>query len=77
MDSALFPSKVSPVGSAVFSGDNLYRYQLTRTWDVGPMICWVLLNPSTATGEVDDPTITRCFRYSQEWGFGGLYILNL
>jgi hypothetical protein len=35
-----------------------------------------LLNPSTATEEVDDPTITRCIVRAQRGGAGGLVVVN-
>ncbi len=55
-----------------------YRYLLWRTWDyaVAPLL-WVLLNPSTADGQTDDPTLRRCMGFSRAWGFGGVEIANL
>jgi hypothetical protein len=35
-----------------------------------------LLNPSTATEEVDDPTIVRCRTRAQRGGAGGLVVVN-
>lgn len=65
-------------GTATGSGDGRYRYALTRAWSsAGSGITWVMLNPSTATAEQDDPTIRRCIGFSQMWGYGGLTILNL
>lgn len=43
--------------AAVLSDDGRYRYRLTRRWDDRSMVVWVMLNPSTADAEVDDPTI--------------------
>lgn len=55
-----------------------YRYLLWRTWDVThPRLLWVLLNPSTADGQIDDPTLCRCMDFSRGWGYGGLEIANL
>ena len=62
---------------AVFSADRRYRYTLTRRWRSGPRICFVMLNPSTADAERDDPTIRRCIGYARAWGFGGLTVVNL
>lgn len=43
-----------------------------------PKSCvFVMLNPSTADGNDDDPTIRRCVRFAQSWGFDRLEVLNL
>jgi hypothetical protein len=55
-----------------------YRYQLSRVWDeTKPKIMFVMLNPSTADADNDDPTIRKCINYTQKWGYGGLYVCNL
>jgi hypothetical protein len=36
-----------------------------------------MLNPSTADAEKLDPTIRRCLRFSQAWGYGGMAVVNL
>ena len=63
--------------SAVISDDGLYRYRLTRTWALGPRVTFVMLNPSTADADVDDPTLRRCMGFASSWGFGGLDVVNL
>lgn len=35
------------------------------------------LNPSTADETQDDPTVRRCIRYAQSWGYGALYMTNI
>jgi len=63
---------------AVLSVDGTYRYQLTRRWgDDEASVTWVMLNPSTADAEVDDPTIRRCVGFSRAWGFDALTVVNL
>ncbi len=64
---------------AVVTGDEVHRLELGRSWSgfEGPMILWVMLNPSTADGNVDDPTVRRCIGFSKLWGFGSLVIVNL
>jgi hypothetical protein len=36
-----------------------------------------MLNPSTADGSVDDPTIRRIKKMAATWGYGGFYVGNL
>ncbi len=63
---------------ALISDDSLYRYLLWRVWEPGKAtVLWIMLNPSTADGEEDDPTIRRCAGFSRQWGFGGMYVVNL
>lgn len=56
-----------------------YRYLLWRWWgsDLPPAVFILLNHPSTADAEVDDPTVTRCARRAQVWGFPGLLVVNL
>lgn len=63
--------------SATMSADGLYRYNLFRGWDDGPLMVWIMLNPSTADGEVDDPTIRRCMGFARRQGFGAIEVVNL
>lgn len=63
---------------ATISKCGLYRYDLTRWWDITkPKVGFVMLNPSTADGEKDDPTIVRCIDFARRWGYGGLGVYNL
>ena len=57
-----------------------YRYLLEREWpnfDDGRSAMFVMLNPSTADAEVDDPTIRRCVGFAKALGYGGLSVVNL
>jgi hypothetical protein len=64
--------------SAHFSPDRTYRYTLSRIWiPERPYVCFVGLNPSTADETRNDPTVSRCIRYAERWGFGGMYMMNL
>jgi hypothetical protein len=63
--------------SAEISPCGRYRYALTRRWSYGPTVGWVMLNPSTADGTVDDPTLRRVTAFSRAWGYGGLVVANL
>jgi hypothetical protein len=63
---------------AVISQDNKYRYQLSRIWDEEkPKVLFIMLNPSTADADKDDPTIRKIVKFSQSWGYGGVYVGNL
>lgn len=66
------------VRTAEMSECGLYRYGLTRVWSYSkPLLPFIMLNPSIADGLIDDPTIRRCMRFSQDFGFGGIAVGNL
>jgi hypothetical protein len=63
---------------AMMSPDGRYRYALERRWGETDRRCvWIMLNPSTADADVDDPTIRRCMGFSREWGYDGMAVVNL
>lgn len=63
---------------AEFSPCRTWRYQLLRQWDPGrPALNWLMLNPSTADEDVNDPTVERCERYARRWGYGAIVVTNL
>ena len=63
---------------AVISEDGLYRYSLSRRWArAGDRLLWIMLNPSRADANVDDPTMRRCIGFSRAWGFAALEAVNL
>lgn len=67
-----YGAELSPCGK--------YRYRLWRLWDANltrGRVCWIMLNPSTADGDQDDPTIRRCVGLSKSWGFSGIRVVNL
>lgn len=56
----------------------IYRYRLTRTWEETlPVLFWIMLNPSTADADVDDPTVRRCVGFARSFGCGGIDVRNL
>ena len=64
--------------SAIFSPCGNYRYVLERRLGEGDKrICWIMLNPSTADAERDDPTIRRCIRFSRDWGYDQMTVVNM
>jgi hypothetical protein len=72
----IFPIELDT--GAVFSIDKTYRYTLWRTWDkTRPKLGGLLLNPSTATEVVDDPTVYRMGMRARFMGYGGLVITNI
>ena len=54
-----------------------YRWILNRKWEDGKSMAFVLLNPSTADHENDDPTLRRCIGFAKREGCGSLTIVNL
>lgn len=71
---------MSDAAWAFLSDDGVYRYSLTR--HVAPLTgdgtcTFVMLNPSTADAEQDDPTIRRCIGFARGWGFEWLKVVNL
>lgn len=68
------------IGDATFDATGRYRYHLWRAW---PMlggqgdVAFIMLNPSTASASENDPTIRRCIRFAQAWGFAKLHVGNL
>lgn len=66
------------VRGAIISDCKQYRYKLWRVWDeTKPLVGFIGLNPSTADGAVDDPTIKKLIGYAFRWRYGGFYIGNL
>lgn len=63
--------------TATLSEDGRYRYRLSRIWSAEPPVTFVLLNPSTADADADDPTIRRCIGFARRWGCGGVIVVNL
>lgn len=73
-------SKVA--ASAYLSHCGQYRYTLHRAWNlgvfgIGPVCLFVMLNPSTADANTDDPTIRRCIGFAKRFGCGELQVVNL
>lgn len=72
--------------AAVISPCELYRYTLEREFgdyeDGTPYsgagsIMFVMLNPSTADAEKDDPTIRRCLGFAHSFNFRELLVANV
>jgi len=71
------------MGAVISEPSGLYRYQLDRVVDpIGDLIdrktvTFIMLNPSTADAETDDPTLTRCISRAQREGGTYLQVVNL
>lgn len=64
------------LNTAVFSSCETYRYTLTREiGGIAPLVS-IGLNPSTATAEIDDPTIRKDVGFAKRWGLGRVVKLN-
>lgn len=66
----------------VFDSTRHWRYTLERQLQPaldaqGGLCTFICLNPSTADEHVEDPTVRRCMRYAQAWGYSTFVMLNL
>lgn len=63
---------------ADFSGGGIWRYRLWRIWNKTlPVLIFVMLNPSIANEDQNDPTVERCERRARRLGFGGVVVYNV
>ena len=67
----------SPRGGAEFGACGRDRWRLWRAWGSGPRVAFVMLNPSTASADEDDPTIRKCMAYARRWEYHGIEVVNL
>ena len=64
--------------SATISPCGRYRYALERATGIdGPNLTWLMLNPSTADADVDDPTIRKVIGFTRRAGYGVALVVNL
>ena len=75
----MFEHPDGSVREAAYSLCGKYRYYLTIRWarHDDHRIVFLLLNPSTATEEQNDPTVERCYRRARSLGYDSMTILNL
>lgn len=66
--------------------DGEYRYTLQREWwerdrniakSEPSLLTFVMLNPSTANDQIDDPTIRRCIGFARREGAVVMEVMNL
>jgi hypothetical protein len=67
----------APGAGAVLDATGAYRYRLWRRWGAGPAVVFVLLNPSSADANRDDPTLRRCAAFARRWGYPAVEVVNL
>lgn len=71
------------IKEAVISDDQKYRYTLYREWAEDPIfegvrvLNFCMLNPSTADGLQDDPTIRKCIGFAKANGYNAIRVVNL
>ena len=70
------------IREAVISDDQKYRYTLYREWAEDPFESvrvqnFCMLNPSTADGLQDDPTIRKCIGFAKFNGYNAIRVVNL
>lgn len=54
-----------------------YRWLLGRRWNAAlPTLAWLMLNPSTADGAEDDPTMRKVVGFSTRAGYGACLVTN-
>lgn len=68
-------------GSAIMSACGTYRYRLSRELYLmgsnGATLSFIMLNPSTADHDRNDPTIKRCIGYGERFDYKRIDIYNL
>lgn len=70
---------VSVQGSAKFARDGTLRMELRRWWVSSPQrwAAWLMLNPSVAAADRNDPTAQRVTHFTRSWGYDGWIGVNL
>lgn len=77
------PAPAAPPPTYIHAGADVsacgrYRWTLTRRWSAtGWTLVWIMLNPSTADGREDDPTVRRCVGFARREGAGAIAVVNL
>lgn len=54
-----------------------FRYDMTRRWARGPLLTFVMLNPSFADATTDDATTVRCMGFARREGMSGIRVVNM
>lgn len=62
---------------AEISSCGTWRYGLGHRWAPGAVLGWLMLNPSTADAEINDPTILKCMTIARRERYNGIWVANL
>lgn len=62
---------------AVVSECGSYRYLLTRRWEDGPSLAFLMHYPTRTDATIDDAAIRRCMGFAKRLGFSGIEVVNL
>lgn len=76
----VYPEGVEVQMFADLSPDGVYRYSLGRMWAPDAetnTLPFIMLNPSTADANEDDPTIRKCVGFARRLGYTGIVVANL
>lgn len=66
------------IRNAIVSNDGQHRWVLSRCWGTqGRLLAVVMLNPSTADADKDDPTIRKVTGFAIRNGYRGYVVVNL
>ncbi|RWA55330.1 hypothetical protein AU476_07420 [Cupriavidus sp. UYMSc13B] len=63
--------------TAIISDCGTFRYHLARRWGAGRPMMFIMLNPSTADADIDDPTIRKCIGFAERNGCEAIEVVNL
>ena len=76
---SLFDAPDTVRGSALFARDGQNRREIRRCWVPEPKrwAAWLMLNPSKAGGNRNDPTALRVTHFTRAWGYDGWIGVNL
>lgn len=78
---SVYPEGAVVRRSALLDPTNTYRYVLGREW--GPtdrealVLAFIMLNPSTADADADDPTVRKCVGFAHRLGYDAIVVMNL
>lgn len=76
----MFFEEFSLKREAIFSNDRSHRFLLEQSFFGGGskgFCLFIMFNPSDADEKKDDPTWSRCWEYTQRWGYLHMKVVNM